>query len=78
MDTAKLFRYGRSQAVRLPREYALPGDEVYVKRINGVVVLIPKDHDPWKSLVDSLDGFSEDFMELERAQSSFERCDIIR
>ena len=47
MDTAKLFKNGRSQAVRLPKEYVLPGDEVYVKRINGVVVLIPKDGNPW-------------------------------
>ena len=42
MDTAKLFKNGRSQAVRLPKEYALPGNEVYVKRVNGIVMLIPK------------------------------------
>jgi antitoxin VapB len=73
MDTAKLFRNGRSQAVRLPKEYVLPGDEVYVKKIDGVVVLIPKDGNPWGSFIDSLDRFSDDFMNFKRDQGSFER-----
>ena len=68
MDTAKLFRNGRSQAVRLPKEYVLPGDEVYVKRIDGVVVLIPKDGKPWGPFIESLDRFSDDFMNFKRDQ----------
>jgi antitoxin VapB len=57
-----------SQAVRLPKAYALPGDEVYIKRIDGVVMLIPKDGDPWGPFVDSLDTFSDDFMTFKRDQ----------
>jgi virulence-associated protein VagC len=34
VDTAKLFKNGRSQAVRLPKKYSLPGDEVYVKKVD--------------------------------------------
>jgi antitoxin VapB len=68
MDTAKLFRNGRSQAVRLPKEYALPGDEVYVKKIEGVLVLIPKSKDRWDSLAGSLELFSDDFLESGREQ----------
>ena len=78
MQTAKLFKNGRSQAVRLPKEYVLPGDEVYVKKINGVVVLIPKDGDPWRSFIDSLDKFSDDFMRFKRDQGKFERRDAIK
>jgi antitoxin VapB len=44
--TAKLFRNGRSQAVRLPKEFRFEGDEVYVKREGESLVLIPK-NDPW-------------------------------
>ncbi len=62
MKTAKLFKNGRSQAVRLPKEFKFQGSEVYIKRIGSNVVLVPKD-DPWGSLVSSLDGFSDDFME---------------
>ena len=73
METAKLFRNGRSQAVRLPKKYSLPGEEVYVKKVNGVVMLIPKDEDPWKPLVDSLDKFSDDFFNFSRDQGIFEK-----
>ncbi|MGA2374165.1 MAG: type II toxin-antitoxin system VapB family antitoxin [Candidatus Sulfotelmatobacter sp.] len=39
--TAKLFRNGRSQAVRLPVEYRFEGSEVYVRRdpVTGDVIL---------------------------------------
>jgi antitoxin VapB len=43
-DTAKLFTTGRSQAVRLPREYRFEGREVYIRRdpVTGDVVLSRK------------------------------------
>ena len=40
-STAKLFMHGRSQAVRLPKEYRLPGKEVRVRRIGRAVLLEP-------------------------------------
>jgi antitoxin VapB len=61
MDTARLFKNGRSQAVRLPKEYRFKGDRVYVKRVGNSVVLIPYT-EPWQSLFDSLSQFSDDFM----------------
>jgi antitoxin VapB len=73
MDTAKLFKNGSSQAVRLPKAYAFPGDEVYVKRIKGVVMLIPKKGDPWQPFVDSLDKFSEDFISSRPDQGSLQK-----
>jgi antitoxin VapB len=62
MKTAKLFRNGRSQAVRLPKEFRLEGDEVYIKKTGNVVQLIPISGS-WNSLFFSLDKFSSDFME---------------
>ncbi len=77
MDTAKLFKNGRSQAVRLPKEYSFPGDEVYVRKIDGVVILIPKDEDPWQPLIDSLNKFTDDFFTFPREQGLPEkRTDI--
>jgi antitoxin VapB len=61
MNTAKLFTNGKSQAVRLPREFKFSGAEVYIKRIGSNVLLIPKDN-PWESLAASLEKFSDDFM----------------
>jgi antitoxin VapB len=73
METAKLFKNGRSQAVRLPRKFSFPGEEVYVKKVNGVVLLIPKDEDPWKPLIDSLNMFSDDFFNFNREQGVLEK-----
>ncbi len=42
-STAKLFRHGRSQAVRLPKEFRMPGKEVRVRRIGRGVLLEPMD-----------------------------------
>ncbi|MBZ5536273.1 MAG: type II toxin-antitoxin system VapB family antitoxin [Acidobacteriia bacterium] len=72
METAKLFRNGRSQAVRLPKEFAFAGKEVFIKKISGVVVLIPKS-DPWRPFLESLERFSGDFMGSGRYQGAFEK-----
>jgi antitoxin VapB len=61
MKTARLFINGRSQAVRLPKDCRFSGSDVYVKKLQGMVMLIPKDN-PWASLVNSLEQFTDDFM----------------
>ncbi|MDA8145861.1 MAG: type II toxin-antitoxin system VapB family antitoxin [Thermaerobacter sp.] len=62
MRRAKLFRNGSSQAVRLPKEFRFPGDEVLIKQEGKAVVLLPQE-DYWDSLLRSLDRFTSDFME---------------
>lgn len=66
MKTAKLFLNGQSQAVRLPKEFRMKGNEVYIKKIGNSVMLIPKNH-PWESLLNSLQHFSADLV-IERNQ----------
>ena len=43
---AKLFHNGRSQAVRLPKEFRFEGDRVRVRQVTGGVLLEPMDSDP--------------------------------
>jgi antitoxin VapB len=62
MLTAKVFENGRSQAVRLPKEYRFDTDEVAVNKIGQVVMLMPK-NGGWESFMQALELFSEDFME---------------
>ncbi|MGL6138896.1 MAG: antitoxin [Planktothrix sp.] len=62
MDTAKLLKNSNEQTLVLPEEYQFSGDEVYLKKMGNVLILIPKDN-PWQSLFESLNLFSEDFME---------------
>ncbi|MFN6500301.1 MAG: antitoxin [Nostoc sp. DedQUE01] len=61
MNTAKLITDGTHQIVILPEDFQLTGTEVYIKKISNAVVLIAKDN-PWQSLIESLDNFSDDFM----------------
>lgn len=53
-STAKLFMHGRSQAVRLPKAFRLPGKEVRVRRIGRSVLLEPieRDVDAWFAKLD--------------------------
>lgn len=66
METAKLFQNGKSQAVRLPKEFRFGSDRVYIKRMGSAVILLPY-HAAWDTLIESLAQFSADFMS-ERAQ----------
>lgn len=66
METAKLFQNGKSQAVRLPKEFRFGSDRVYIKRVGNAVVLLPYQAS-WETLLDSLNLFSADFMS-ERTQ----------
>jgi len=75
MNTAKLFKNGKSQAVRLPKQFKFKGSEVYIKRIGRNVILIPKD-DPWESLMSSLDKFSDDFM-ADRDQAVLDKREVL-
>ena len=58
--TAKLFRNGRSQAVRLPKEFRFEGDTVLVRREGNAVILEPAQGWP-EGYVDSFAGVPEDF-----------------
>jgi antitoxin VapB len=67
-ETARLFKHGRSQAVRLPKAFRLPGDRVRVRRLGNAVVLEPieTDVDAWFA---ALDRFADvPFMEDGRDQ----------
>jgi antitoxin VapB len=66
MKTAKLFKNGQSQAVRLPKEFRFKGDSVFIQHLGNCVVLVPR-QDPWASMFAATKMFSEDFM-AEREQ----------
>ena len=65
---AKIFMHGRSQAVRLPLKFRLPGDRVRVRRMSRGILLEPMftDIDAWFA---ELDRFAEvPFIEEGRRQ----------
>lgn len=64
--TAKIFMYGRSQAVRLPKQFRLPGKEVRVSRVGSGILLEPIekprkfDFEKWRAKLRVLAG--KDFL----------------
>jgi antitoxin VapB len=67
METARVFWSGRSQAVRLPKEYRVQGREVRIKRRGNAIVLEPIP-DTWAWLDDLPRTLDEDFVEAAREQ----------
>lgn len=69
--TAKLFKTGRSQAVRLPKEFRFEGTEVLIQRVGNSVVLTPKEN-RWDTMLASLEMFEGS---LERNQPAAQERD---
>ncbi|MFO7987663.1 MAG: type II toxin-antitoxin system VapB family antitoxin [Desulfatiglandaceae bacterium] len=67
METAKIFQNGNSQAVRLPKAYRFPGNEVKIYKNGNRVILEPLEP-TWDALFESLSEFPEDFFEQGRCQ----------
>ncbi len=67
MQIAKLFKNGRSQAVRLPKEYNFPGTDVLIQKVGSSVILFPKGKE-WETFLHGLNGFTDDFMSEGREQ----------
>jgi antitoxin VapB len=61
IHTAKIFQNGRSQAVRLPKEFRFEGKEVFIKKIGDQVILSPKP-DSWQDFFLSGEKADSDFM----------------
>ena len=61
MKTTKVFKSGNSQAVRIPKEFHLEGEEVEIRRKGESLILRPKKQS-WAALIDSLEKFTDDFM----------------
>ena len=59
-QTAKVFRTGRSQAVRLPREFRFDTQEVFIRREGDAVILTPKPTN-WEGFLEGCEPLPDDF-----------------
>ena len=76
MNTAKVFETGRSQAIRLPKEYRFTEKEVGIKKLGDIVLLFPKEN-TWDIFTSGLKSFSDDFMEDGRKQGTAENRETL-
>ena len=61
----KLFRNGRNQAVRIPREFELPGDEAVMRREGDRLILEPAQTRTLLEVLSTLDDLDEEFPHIE-------------
>lgn len=75
MQVAKIFQNGRSQAVRLPKEFRFNEDEVIIKAFGNGVLLLPKEN-PWLLMQEAVNEFEDDFQFTRDPQGDQTREDI--
>lgn len=61
MEKAEIIKNGDNKMVVLPKDFNSGNDEILMRRIGNMVVLVPKD-DVWANFMDGINGFTEDFL----------------
>lgn len=72
--TAKVFKNGRSQAIRLPKEYRVDSNEVYIEKIGHSLIIVPKEKSKWDIMRNAIEDF--DGFEFERNQPEQQKRDL--
>jgi antitoxin VapB len=75
MKSAKVFMNGRSQAIRLPREFRVKSKEVYFKRTPEVFLVTEKN--PWELYYEGVAELSDEFFKNGREQLPLEKRSIM-
>jgi len=76
MQTAKVFMSGNSQAIRLPKELRVKGDEVYIAKNENRIVIIEKNKGEFfKAALDDIFGCCPDF-DFERDKKKFKPREV--
>lgn len=60
-----LFRNGRNQAVRIPREFELPGHQAYIRKEGGSLVIEPVRRETLIEVLDRLEPIDEPWPEID-------------
>ena len=75
MKKTTVFINGRSQAIRIPKEYRFDDKEVFIDKIGSVIRII-QIKNSWSPFLESLNSFSEDFMENRNQPKEQKREDL--
>ena len=72
----KLFRNGRNQAVRIPREFELNGDEAVIRKDGDRLILEPIRKGKLLTLLNTLSPLEEDFPDIDRDLLPLDKVDL--
>lgn len=76
MQRAKVFKNGRTQAIRLPKEFRVEADEVYLKKTPEGFLVITRD--PWELFFEGVRDLSDSFLARGRTQPAAEKRKSLR
>lgn len=63
VTSLEISKLGGKQTLSIPDDMKISDDKVFLKKVGNTILVIPY-HDAWKNLIDSVNNFSEDFMDL--------------
>jgi antitoxin VapB len=72
VTVAKVFKNGRSQAIRLPKAFRVKTNEVYIKKTEDGFLIVERD--PWEIFEEGCRELSDEFM-IRRSQPAVEQRD---
>ncbi|OPL11279.1 MAG: twitching motility protein PilT [delta proteobacterium ML8_D] len=61
----RLFKNGRNQALRIPKDFELPGDEAIIRKEGARLIVKPLNHTPLLALLATLETLDEDFPDVD-------------
>ena len=73
---AKVFQNGRSQAIRIPKEFRVDTTEVYIEKVGETLVIRPKIENKWDSFFLMLDDFDTSDFFLDRVQPPLDNKEL--
>lgn len=73
---ARLFRNGRNQALRIPREFELEGDEAIIRRDGDRLIIEPVAPDGLLALLSRLKPIDEEFADVDKALPVLEDVEL--
>ncbi len=63
---AKVFLNGRSQAIRIPKEFRVDGDEVYIEKVGNSLIITPKKENHWDAMSQALSEIDTSDFNIDR------------
>lgn len=61
----RLFKNGRNQALRIPKDFELPGDEAIIRKEGAILIIKPVKHHSLLALLATLETLEEDFPDVD-------------
>ena len=73
---AKVFQNGRSQAIRIPKEFRVDTTEVYIEKVGETLIIRPKIENKWDSFFLMLNDFDTSDFFLDRVQPPLDNKEL--